>query len=322
MTGLFAKAWIAARSEEDPAADIEAFAAPFAATRKRSSVLPWDVVQDKIKEAKGRAEIFSENFVLGIAKSQVDPAMTASGEVSSDLVPTVVGLRYALTTTVPLNNEVVEVYSRLIAANKVTKDNIWLTREYILGSGRRASGRSPSGSGTLEPTSRSLRVSSGSIRAKTVNGEDSDSNGFVDDINGIAHDKDGNRSPFLLHPKGDMAGRVDEALNYTKGFMDLTSSIDSDEATELKKPPGIHRARPRQRLHRRTRIRRSLHARHPRGGNRRRGQSICPHHGGAVELRLPQPADAFDPRDRQADRRHRSSTPSAISGDTVSGWST
>ncbi len=32
-----------------------------------------------------------------------------------------------------------------------------------------------------------------------------------------------------------MADRVDEAMNYTKGFMDLTASIDSDEATEIKK---------------------------------------------------------------------------------------
>ncbi len=137
MTGLFAKAWVAARDEVDPGADFEAFAGAFATHLDALvSVLPWDVVQDTIKEAKGRAEIFSENFVLGVAKSQVDPAVTASGEVSSDLVPTVVALRYALTTTIPLNNEVVDVYGRLVAANKVAKDNIWLTRNYILGRGR------------------------------------------------------------------------------------------------------------------------------------------------------------------------------------------
>ncbi len=134
MTGLFARAWVEALDEADPDADYEAFAKAFAVRLGAlASGLPYDVVQDNIKEAKGRAEIFSENFVIGVAKSQVDPAVTASGEVSSDLVPTVVALRYALTTTVPLNNEVVEVYGRLIAANKVAKPNIWLTREYILG---------------------------------------------------------------------------------------------------------------------------------------------------------------------------------------------
>ena len=235
MTGLFAKAWVAARSETDPAADFEAFAASFATQLDTLvSALPWDIVQDEIKEAKGRAEIFSENFVLGIAKSQVDPAVTASGEVSSDLVSTVVALRYYLTTSIPLNNEVIDIYSRLIAENKVEKANIWLTREYILG---RDEGERPVTIGIWD-SGTDVSVFEGQLwvnPSETVNGEDSDSNAFVDDVNGIAHDKDGNRSPFLLHPKGDMAGRVDEAMSYTKGFMDLTSSIDSDEASELKR---------------------------------------------------------------------------------------
>ena len=238
MTGLFARAWVEALGEADPNADYEAFAKAFAARLDAlASGLPYDVVQDNIKEAKGRAEIFSENFVLGVAKSQVDPAVTASGAVSSDLVPTVVALRYALTTTVLLNNEVVEVYSRLIAANKVEKPNIWLTREYILGAdeGQRPITIAIWDSGT------DVSVFEGQLwinPSETENGRDSDSNGFVDDINGIAFDKDGNKSPFLLHPKGDMTDRVDEAMNSTKGFMDLTSSIDSEEAAELKKHLG------------------------------------------------------------------------------------
>jgi subtilisin family serine protease len=235
MTGLFAGAWMAARKDHDPDADFEAFAGSFAShLEEAAAALPWDVVQDRIKQSKGRAEVFSENFVLGVAKSQVDPAVAASGEVSSDLVPSVVGLRYALTTSVPLQREVVDVYSRLIDANKVDKPNIWLTRSYILG---RDEGQQPItigiwDSGTdVEIFTDRLWVNP----SETVDGEDSDSNGFVDDINGIAHDKDGNPSPFLLHPKGDMEGRVDEAMNYTKGFMDLTSAIDSEEASELKK---------------------------------------------------------------------------------------
>ncbi len=71
-----------------------------------------------------------------------------------------------------------------------------------------------------------------------MDGKDNDSNGFIDDINGIAFDLDGSASPFLIHPTGDMTDRVDEAMNYTKGFMDLTSSIDSEEAAELKRHLG------------------------------------------------------------------------------------
>ena len=235
MTGLFVKAWVAARGEVDPDADFEAFAASFSTHLKTLvSALPYEVIQDELKQAKGRAEIFSENFVVGIAKSQVDPAVAASGEVSSDLVPTVVALRYALTKTVALRNEVIDVYGRLIAANTVEKANIWLTREYILGTDE---GQRPITIGIWD-SGTDVSVFDGQLwvnPSETVNGEDSDGNGFVDDINGIAHDKDGNPSPFLIHPKGDMADRVDEAMGYTKGFMDLTSSIDSDEATDLKR---------------------------------------------------------------------------------------
>lgn len=238
MTGLFAEAWIAARADVDPVEDFEAFADAFEAELQATAEeLPWSVVQDEIKRAKGRAEIFSENYVVGVAKSQVDPAVAASGEVSSDLVPTVVALRYALTTTVPVKDEVVEVYSRLIDANKVDKPNIWLTREYILGQDE---GERPVTIGIWD-SGTDVSIFEGQLwinPSETVNGKDSDSNTFVDDINGIAFDMDGNASPYLLHPLNEMADRVDEAMKYTKGFMDLTSSIDSAEATELKQHLG------------------------------------------------------------------------------------
>ena len=239
MTGLFSGAWVAAAGEADPDADFEAFAAAF----KRHFAaavgeLPWDVVQDQIKQAKGRAEIFSsESFVIGLAQSQVDPAVTASGAISSDLVPVVVGLRFTLVKSLPLNNEVVEVYSALIDANKVEKENIWSAREYALGPDK---GKRPVVIGIWD-SGVDVSVFEGQLwvnPSETVNGKDSDSSGFVDDINGIAHDKEGNRSPFLLHPEGDMAGRVDEALGFTKGFMDLTSAIDSKEASDLRRHLG------------------------------------------------------------------------------------
>jgi subtilisin family serine protease len=237
-TGLFTRAWVAARAEADPAADFEAFAAAFAAhLEKAVTALPWAVVQDEIEETKGRAEILSDNLVLGMAKSQIDPAVAASGAISSDLVGTVVAIRYALTTSIPLNAEVIDVYGRLIAANKKDKPNIWLTRDYILGADE---GTRPVIVGIWD-SGVDVSVFEGRLwvnPSEKADGEDSDTNAFVDDINGIAYDFEGNKTPFLLHPEGDMAGRVDEAMGYTKGFMDLTSSIDSPEATELKRHLG------------------------------------------------------------------------------------
>jgi len=239
MTGLFSKAWVAAVGEVDPEVDFEAFAAAFKRHfAKVVGELPWDVVQDEVKQAKGRAEIFSsEGFILGLAQSQVDPAVAASGAISSDLVPAVVGLRFTLKKSLPLNSEIVEVYSALIDANKVEKEDIWSAREVTLGP---EEGKRPVTIGIWD-SGVDVSVFEGLLwfnPSEEVNGEDRDSNGFVDDINGIAHDKEGNRTPFLLHPEGDMAGRVDEALGFTKGFMDLTSAIDSKEASDLRRHLG------------------------------------------------------------------------------------
>jgi subtilisin family serine protease len=234
-SGLVTEAWIDTRGAIDPNDDFEAFAARFAANLEGSlSELPWDVIQDEIQEAKGRAEIFSENLVLGLAKSQVDPAIEASGEVSSDLVSTVVALRYYLKVTIPVSTELVEVYGGLIDANKVEKENIWYAREYILGADE---GTRPVTIGIWD-SGTDVSVFEGSLwvnPSEKKDGADTDNNGFIDDVHGIAHDWQGNRSPYLLHPEGDMAGRVDEAMKYTKGFMDVTSGIDSAEASELKR---------------------------------------------------------------------------------------
>jgi len=235
MNGLFTKAWIAAHGEVDPDADFEAFATAFASNfGEMTGVLPWDVVQDEIKSAKGRAEIYSENFILGMAQSRVDPAVTASGSVSSDLVSTVVSMRYILTTMLPLKNELIDAYGGIIAANKIDKPNIWYAREYILGADE---GTRPITIGIWDSgTDTSVFEDQLWVNtAERADGEDRDGNGFIDDVNGIAYDKDGNRSPYLVHPLGDMADRVGDAMEYTKGFMDLTSAIDSEEASEIKR---------------------------------------------------------------------------------------
>ncbi|MEE4271822.1 MAG: S8 family serine peptidase [Thermoanaerobaculales bacterium] len=236
MNGLFTRAWIAATAEVDPEEDFEAFAAAFATHLEAlAGALPWDVVQDSIKEAKGRAEVFStESFVLGIAQSQVDPAVEAAGAVSSDLVSTVVALRTMLTMSLPLNQEVVEVYSGMISANKVEKENIWAERGYIVGPDE---GVGPVIVGIWD-SGVDVDVFNGLLWVNPTDaedGEDNDGNGFVDDVHGLAFDREGAPSPFLLHPEGDMEGRVDEAMSFTKGFMDLTSAIDSPEASALKR---------------------------------------------------------------------------------------
>ena len=67
------------------------------------------------------------------------------------------------------------------------------------------------------------------------NGADDDGNGFVDDVHGIAYDLDARYSPELLHPLGEAAGRIDQAMGSLEGVMDLNAGFDTPAAAAVKK---------------------------------------------------------------------------------------
>jgi subtilisin family serine protease len=234
MAGLTLKSWVAAHREvgEHPAeADFNgAFASHLDAA---VAVLPWDVVQDSIEESKGRAEILSDNLIVGIAQSEIDPVVAKTGEISSDLARRLVGMRYTMKMFLPVRDEAAAVYQRVIDANRIEKPDIWAARQVTLEQGD-----------DLEPVVVAIwdsgvdtGVFGGGLWTnpnERLDGSDTDGNGYVDDVHGVAYDYQGHKSPDLLFPAGDMAGKVDDAMKYSKAFMDVTASIDSAEASELK----------------------------------------------------------------------------------------
>ncbi len=49
--------------------------------------MPYDVVQNEVKEAKAGAEIASEALILGYARTVIQPTVDKAGSLSSDLAP-------------------------------------------------------------------------------------------------------------------------------------------------------------------------------------------------------------------------------------------
>jgi subtilisin family serine protease len=230
MTGLSAGAMIEAKKVSGAQPGEEAFAPAYReALAKRVNELPWDVVQDRVKSTKGRAEFLSENLLMGVVQSQVEPAAQAMGALSSDLAGTVIGIRYAMDTVLPLNPVVAEVYGEYIEANDKEKVDIWGARDVVLEPGQ-----------NLEPVVIGIWDSGLDAEifqdqlylnpGESFNGEDDDNNGFVDDIYGIAFDLHGQKSTDMLHPLGDQEGKLDVMFESMQGFQDLTSAIDSPEA--------------------------------------------------------------------------------------------
>ena len=233
--GLVMKAWLAARNAVGQEGDEEAFRAKFGEILAASvAELPWDVIQDNIEQVKGQVEILSNNLILGLVQTQIDPATAKSGELTEASAWALINLRDTMDVYVPIKDEISAVYSELIAANRIVKPDIWAERSVSLDAG---SGATPVVIGIWD-TGVDTSVFEGSLWTnanENIDGTDSDGNGFVDDIHGIAFDVEGLRTPELLLPAGDMVGQVDEAMSFIKGFTDIMSSIDSIEASELKR---------------------------------------------------------------------------------------
>ncbi len=238
MNGLTTRSVIEAQTAVGPDATTEAFQEAFRrALTARVEALPWDVVQDNVKSNKGRAEYLTENLLLGVIQSRMEPAAKAMGALSADLAGSVLGIRYTLDTILPLNPIVAEVYGNYITEHNKAKHNIWPDREVTLKADQ-----------NLQPVVIGIWDSGVDVGVfgdsmytnphEKLDGLDDDGNGFVDDVHGIAFDLDGNPSTAILHPLGDQAGNLAAMFESMQGFQDMTSAIDSPEASAVRKRLG------------------------------------------------------------------------------------
>jgi subtilisin family serine protease len=234
-TGLTSTAIIAARRETRKEIGDAATRAVFQRQLATAvAKLPWDVVQDNIEEAKGRAEILSENLIMGVVQGRWDPIVAQKGEISSDVADGVVRMRYALRLQLPLKEQLVGVYQNVIDQHRVAKPDIWAARAVTL---KKEQNLKPVMIGIWDSGvdasifERQIFVNP----HEELDGKDNDGNGFVDDVHGIAFDLEGKRTPQMLYPLGDAADRMDSAMKHVKGFMDIQAAIESPEASALKR---------------------------------------------------------------------------------------
>ena len=234
-TGLVRLSIIAARKEAGGDASPEELSASY---RKqlaaRAGALPWRAVEDTIEELKGRAEIMSENLLLGIIQAQVDPVVAKTGALNADQARMLIGAHLMVKETFALNKDLVAVFQKLIDTNKVVKPDIWAERAVRLTPGKGyeevLAAVWDSGADSAIFKSR-LFVN----EKETVDGADSDGNGFVDDVHGIAYDYHARRSSGCLFPLGDAAARMPTVMKHIKGLSDIQAAVDSKEASAFKK---------------------------------------------------------------------------------------
>ena len=182
--------------------------------------MPYDVVQNEIKEGKAGLEIMSEALALGYVNNVLQPTVEKAGALSSDLAPSIVGARYQIAVLIPLKTGLVDAYSGYLAAHKVDKPDIWAAREVELPAGR-----------DYAPVV--VAVWDSGVDTALFKGR------VVTDGSGepalIAFDKYSNPATGGLAPiPPELRGRVQQMKSRLKGFSDLQSNIDSPEASEVK----------------------------------------------------------------------------------------
>ena len=181
--------------------------------------MPYDIVQNEVKEAKAGAEIASEALTLGYVRNVIQPTVDKAGALSSDLAPVVINAKYRLVASLPLKPTLIDTYGRYLAAHKVDKPDIWAARNVRLPDAK--------------PYAKvNVAVWDGGV----------DTALFADRLvkDGgkpavIAFDRYAKPATGDLQPiPAELKGRIPQMKSRLKGFSDLQSNIDSPEASDVK----------------------------------------------------------------------------------------
>jgi subtilisin family serine protease len=180
----------------------------------RWGALPWPVVGDNLKAAKGQMELLSRNVIVGTFRTNLDPAAQNLGlDVPASIVAGVVSTRNALELVVPVKDDAVAILQGLVDRNQVAKADTWTPRLV-----------------TLPPDAKAQPVVVGIW----------DSGTDVDlfrkaALPGIAFDKDAKPATALVRPMGEAEKRLPMLKQFVKGSMDVRAAVDSEDARAFKK---------------------------------------------------------------------------------------
>lgn len=185
--------------------------------------LPWNVVQDRVKELKGANEMISPPFLAGRLISNVQPMVDKSGAVDNQTAWIIVRQRRVALYRVPLKGRVSEILQAYILRNSVVKQDIWAAREV-----------------TLAPNDKLTPVVIG-IWDSGVDVSNFPRKLYSDpapgwhDPQGLAFADDGGYSRSLLLPIPENARKEYVAFLPTlKGFADQTTGVDTPEASAFR----------------------------------------------------------------------------------------
>lgn len=190
--------------------------------REAINALPWEVVQDDIKQTYVGTRVYSESLALGQIKTNLDPSVQKSGALDNQEAWQLISTRNDLRFFIPLETVLGEILKQYIAAHKVVKADIWASREVTLSKDQ-----------NVTPVLVAI-WDSGVDVSLYPDQLFTDPHPTASGAHGLAFDDRGSPSTTWLYPLTPEQQRVyPEFRDEIKGFQDLENSVDSHEADQV-----------------------------------------------------------------------------------------
>src|SRR5580700_1467138 len=122
------QAAIDAKTTQGPAYE-QAFAKHF---REAIDPLPWDVVQDSLKESYAGSRLYTKSVAVGNVETELDPAVQKSGALDNQEAWDLISTRDDLQSGIPMLHARGQVLKQYIAAHNMMKPDIWAARDVTL----------------------------------------------------------------------------------------------------------------------------------------------------------------------------------------------
>jgi subtilisin family serine protease len=94
--------------------------------------LPWDVVQDSVKESYAGSRLYTKAVAVGNVETELDPAVQKSGALDNQEAWDLISTRDDFQSEIPMRHACGEVLKQYIAAHDVVQPDIWAAREVTL----------------------------------------------------------------------------------------------------------------------------------------------------------------------------------------------
>jgi len=223
-TGIVERAWLQAAIETKSTSG-PSFDGSFSKRMAEAvNALPWDVVQDDIKQLYGGTKVVSPTFVIAGTKTDLDPAAQKSGALDNHQAWQLVDGRVGMCCFIPIQTALAEVLKKYIAAHTVEKPDIWAAREVTLGAGDKT-------------TPVLVAIWDSGIDVSLFPDQlFTDPHPTVSGVHGLAFDEKGNPGTTSLYPlTPEQQKAYPDFRVELKGFLDTENGIDSPEADALQK---------------------------------------------------------------------------------------